>query len=102
MSAQGEQMKEAAVNKQCLSQCRQVAFEAVFDPLDGSRNIDAGIPTGTIFGIYRATGEIGPLETLFHAPSAGQVYLHCHSCLWCKFDINVSLGACAWLHEMLM
>ncbi|GLJ43479.1 hypothetical protein SUGI_0904030 [Cryptomeria japonica] len=27
-------------------------YVVVFDPLDGSRNIDASIPTGTIFGIY--------------------------------------------------
>ena len=27
-------------------------YTAVFDPLDGSSNVDAGIPTGTIFGIY--------------------------------------------------
>lgn len=27
-------------------------FVAVFDPLDGSSNVDAGIPTGTIFGIF--------------------------------------------------
>ena len=25
---------------------------SVFDPLDGSSNVDAGIPTGTIFGIF--------------------------------------------------
>ena len=24
----------------------------VFDPLDGSSNVDANIPTGTIFGVY--------------------------------------------------
>lgn len=53
-------------------QCRQAAYEAVFDPLDGSRNIDAGIPTGTIFGIYRATGETGLLVTFSRAPCAGQ------------------------------
>jgi hypothetical protein len=28
-------------------------YVVVFDPLDGSRNIDASIPTGSIFGIYR-------------------------------------------------
>ena len=28
-------------------------FAVVFDPLDGSRNIEVSIPTGTIFGIYR-------------------------------------------------
>jgi hypothetical protein len=27
-------------------------YAAVFDPLDGSSNVDAGIPTGTIFGIF--------------------------------------------------
>ena len=39
---------------------RQASYEAVFDPLDGSRNIDAGIPTGTIFGIYRSPGQSHP------------------------------------------
>lgn len=27
-------------------------FAVVFDPLDGSRNIEVSIPTGTIFGVY--------------------------------------------------
>ena len=45
-----------ALHDQVHCDCRQVSYEAVFDPLDGSRNIDAGIPTGTIFGIYRASG----------------------------------------------
>ena len=30
----------------------QSGYAVVFDPLDGSRNIDASIPTGTIFGVY--------------------------------------------------
>ena len=30
-------------------------YTAVFDPLDGSSNVDAGIPTGTIFGIFEDT-----------------------------------------------
>ena len=29
----------------------------VFDPLDGSSNIDAGISTGSIFGIYAPSDE---------------------------------------------
>merc|ERR1712146_772366 len=29
-------------------------FVAVFDPSDGSSNVDATIPTGTIFGIFRS------------------------------------------------
>ena len=28
----------------------------VFDPLDGSSNIDCGVSVGTIFGIYRLVG----------------------------------------------
>jgi fructose-1,6-bisphosphatase I len=28
----------------------------VFDPLDGSSNIDAGVNIGTIFGIYQIVG----------------------------------------------
>lgn len=31
-------------------------YVAVFDPLDGSSNVDAGIPTGTIFGIFEDSG----------------------------------------------
>lgn len=30
---------------------------AVFDPLDGSSNVDANISTGTIFGIYKRSSE---------------------------------------------
>uniref|UniRef100_A0A7S1U5N4 fructose-bisphosphatase n=2 Tax=Phaeomonas parva TaxID=124430 RepID=A0A7S1U5N4_9STRA len=32
-------------------------YAAVFDPLDGSSNIDAAISTGTIFGIFQEDGE---------------------------------------------
>ncbi|KAJ7548929.1 hypothetical protein O6H91_07G033400 [Diphasiastrum complanatum] len=38
-------------------------YVVVFDPLDGSRNIDASIPTGTIFGIYRRLEEADNLPT---------------------------------------
>jgi fructose-1,6-bisphosphatase I len=33
------------------------SYIAVFDPLDGSSNIDAGIPVGTIFGIFQQSHE---------------------------------------------
>lgn len=36
-------------------------YVVVLDPLDGSRNIDASIPTGTIFGIYNRLVELDPL-----------------------------------------
>ncbi|PKA52229.1 Fructose-1,6-bisphosphatase, chloroplastic [Apostasia shenzhenica] len=36
-------------------------FVVVIDPLDGSRNIDVSIPTGTIFGIYNRLLELDHL-----------------------------------------
>ncbi|XP_047321258.1 fructose-1,6-bisphosphatase class 1 [Impatiens glandulifera] len=36
-------------------------FVVVTDPLDGSRNIDASIPTGTIFGVYNRLIELDHL-----------------------------------------
>lgn len=40
-------------------------FAAVFDPLDGSSNVDSGLPTGTIFGIYKkpSFGDPSPMQT---------------------------------------
>lgn len=46
-------------------------FVVVMDPLDGSRNIDASIPTGTIFGIYRRLVEID------HLPVEEKALLNC-------------------------
>merc|ERR1719375_1518290 len=37
-------------------------YAAVFDPLDGSSNIDAAISTGTIFGIYDESDEPCKIE----------------------------------------
>jgi len=41
----------------CSAVLQSAAFQGeyagVFDPLDGSSNIEAGLPVGTIFGIYR-------------------------------------------------
>jgi fructose-1,6-bisphosphatase I len=34
----------------------------VFDPLDGSSNVDFNMPVGTIFGIYKRQKESGPVE----------------------------------------
>jgi len=33
----------------------------LYDPLDGSSNVDFNMPVGTIFGIHRRTGEDGPV-----------------------------------------
>ncbi|KAL8540457.1 hypothetical protein ACS0TY_001891 [Phlomoides rotata] len=40
------------------------SFVVVLDPLDGSRNIDASIPTGTIFGVYKRLEELDHLPTM--------------------------------------
>eukprot|EP00761_Pharyngomonas_kirbyi_P011678 gb/GECH01011704.1/.p1 GENE.gb/GECH01011704.1/~~gb/GECH01011704.1/.p1 ORF type:complete len:331 (+),score=82.99 gb/GECH01011704.1/:1-993(+) len=34
-------------------------YSCVFDPLDGSSNIDAAVPVGSIFGIYKQVDEKG-------------------------------------------
>ena len=44
-----EEIEEAYIVKGC----EKAKYSIVFDPLDGSSNIDAGISTGSIFGIYR-------------------------------------------------
>jgi len=42
----------------------------VFDPLDGSSNIDAGVNIGTIFGIYRVReGSTGTVEDVLRPGS---------------------------------
>lgn len=37
-------------------------YVAVFDPLDGSSNIDVNVSIGTIFSIYRRVSEDGPVQ----------------------------------------
>jgi fructose-1,6-bisphosphatase I len=39
--------------------CNQSKYVAVFDPLDGSSNIDVNISIGTIFGVYRRKSPRG-------------------------------------------
>ena len=43
----------------------------MFDPLDGSSNVDSGLPTGTIFGIYKkpAYGPSDPNTTVMQRGS---------------------------------
>jgi fructose-1,6-bisphosphatase I len=41
----------------------------VFDPLDGSSNVDFNMPVGTIFGVYRRMKDSGPVtESEFFQP----------------------------------
>ena len=54
-------------------------YVVVFDPLDGSSNIDVNIPIGTIFSIYRRVSRNGPgnakdcLQAGRHQVAAGYV-----------------------------
>ncbi len=55
-----ENEKAIFVNDPCL---KGGAYCVVFDPLDGSSNIDVGVAVGTIFGIYHVRdGSSGSLE----------------------------------------
>ena len=48
-------------------------YVVVFDPLDGSSNIDCGVSVGTIFGIWRRTderqGKVGAKEDALRVSS---------------------------------
>ncbi|MBN1179485.1 MAG: class 1 fructose-bisphosphatase [Anaerolineae bacterium] len=46
----------------CVPEESQGPYVLVFDPLDGSSNIDVNVSIGTIFGIYRRVTQEGPGE----------------------------------------
>lgn len=41
----------------------EAKYVVIFDPLDGSSNIDVSVTIGTIFAIYRRVSESGPVTT---------------------------------------
>jgi len=44
--------------------CRRGKYVVLFDPLDGSSNIDVNVSIGTIFSIFRRTSSIGDLANI--------------------------------------
>lgn len=48
---------EEEANPLLVDEALDSKYVAVFDPLDGSSNLDASIATGTIFGIFKQTEE---------------------------------------------
>ena len=40
-------------------------YVAVFDLIDGSKNIDSSLPVGTVFGIYKCTPGTSPTDETF-------------------------------------
>jgi len=62
-------------------------YVVVFDPLDGSSNVDAGIPTGTIIGIYEhddncAIDEVKPDVCLANTLQPGTSLVAAAYCLY--------------------
>lgn len=53
----------------------QSKYVVMFDPLDGSANIDTNVSVGTIFGVYRRKSELGKPCTIddFLQPGLAQV-----------------------------
>ena len=51
-----EELEEAVV----IEDRYKGKYCVVFDPLDGSSNIDAGVNIGTIFGIYHIVSSLSP------------------------------------------
>lgn len=51
--------------------CRKGKYVVLFDPLDGSSNIDVNVSIGTIFSIFRRTSSIGDLSNVNDFMQAG-------------------------------
>lgn len=49
----------------CSEDCMHAKYSVVFDPLDGSSNIECNVSVGTIFGIYETVGDtVGLMDVL--------------------------------------
>lgn len=71
-------------------------YAAVFDPLDGSSNIDSGLPTGSIFGVYKAprygTNRTEPLSIVRQKGSELVVAGYCLYSASCHLVITMRTG----------
>jgi len=56
-------------------------YAAVFDPMDGSSNIDCGLSTGTIFGVYKRP-SFGPSDDMSTIQQKGTELLIAGYCLY--------------------
>ncbi|KAK7848676.1 fructose-1 [Quercus suber] len=68
-------------------------YAVVFDPLDGSSNIDCGVSIGTIFGIYMVKDSIEP--TLDEVLQPGKNMLAAGYCMYgssCTFVLSTGAG----------
>jgi fructose-1,6-bisphosphatase I len=70
-------------------------YAAVFDPLDGSSNIDSGLPTGTIFGVYKNppyVEDAAPMQTLKQKGSRLVASGYCLYSAACHIVITLRTG----------
>lgn len=70
-------------------------YAAVFDPLDGSSNIDPGLPTGTIFGIYKNPPYLPVSDMMATLKQRGNSLVVAGYCLYsasCHFVITLRTG----------
>lgn len=95
-------------------QFKKGSYILVYDPLDGSSNIDVNVSIGTIFGIYRCLDweKRGRLEDILQAPrrlvGAGYVLYGASTILVYStgngvhgFTLNPELGEFLLSHEMM-
>ena len=68
-------------------------YICVFDPLDGSSNVDAGIPVGTIFGIFEEDGTCELPEEFFEEGHAADLADAMKDCLRSTLKPGSSLVA---------
>ncbi|RKP06723.1 fructose-1,6-bisphosphatase class 1/Sedoheputulose-1,7-bisphosphatase [Thamnocephalis sphaerospora] len=65
----------------------------VFDPLDGSSNIDAGVNIGTIFGIYRVReGSVGTIEDVLRPGTEMVAAGYCNYGSMCNLMLTTGNG----------
>ena len=87
-------------------------YVVLFDPLDGSSNIDAGITIGTIFSIYRVSGidavMSDVLQTGSHQVAAGYALYGSSTSFVCTagtgvhgYTLDASMGEFRLTHENL-
>lgn len=68
-------------------------YLVVVDPLDGSSNVDASIPTGTIFGVYRSLGDT-PAQLQAGVLQAGKEQVAAGYCLFSAATLLVMSMGC--------
>jgi fructose-1,6-bisphosphatase I len=65
-----------------LSEAPDARYSVVFDPLDGSSNIDCNVSVGSIFGVYRRVTPVGTEATLADVLQPGTALVAAGYCMY--------------------